>query len=271
MKVSVMGPVLNEADFIGYSIMAVLPHVHEFIYSLDAKSDDGTRELLHHIKDKYAHEKLRIIETPTFHPSNMKAYNDSFRIDLATGDAVFFLHPDMVVTKWSDIKEGPLAWWTQITSYAGDLKTQIVKGRAARWKNIHAKKFNLTYFGGYGSQNEDFYHKDITGTTLKHYGEEFSKYPYEVAPSGITINHYCELKDYARRLEKMKFCLKTQLPTTDDATIEEMAVNHPRVTLESSSTRFGQFEFEPSKEEIPEVFKKYEVEFSPYMKEKVLV
>jgi cellulose synthase/poly-beta-1,6-N-acetylglucosamine synthase-like glycosyltransferase len=58
VRVSIVCPVLNETPWIGYSIMAALPYVHEFIYALDAKSDDGTRELLHHVKDKYAHERL---------------------------------------------------------------------------------------------------------------------------------------------------------------------------------------------------------------------
>ncbi len=74
MKISVVCPVLNEVDFIGYSIMAGLPYIHEYIYALDEESHDGTRELLWHLKEKYAHEKLVIINTPNFHPHDMGAY-----------------------------------------------------------------------------------------------------------------------------------------------------------------------------------------------------
>ncbi len=269
MKISVIGPVLNEVDFIGYSIMAAMPYVHEFIYALDEKSDDGTRELLHHlIVNGFP---ITIIETPTFHPSDMKAYNDSFNscIKQMTGDCAWFLHPDMIVTEGpkESIPEGPMAWWVQVTSYARDFGTVITKGRTDKWKNIHRKTMGLRYFGGYGSQNEDFYHSDITAISYKHYGSEFSKYPYQVSNSGIKVNHYCELKDYARRLEKMKICLRELHPDLTDDRIDQLAVQHPRVTLEQSSRQFGVFEFTETKEEVPEVFKTYGDEFKSFKKE----
>ena len=269
MRITAIAPVLNEVDFIGYSIMAALPYVDQFIYALDEKSDDGTRELLFHVEHKYAHEKLIILDHPNFHPHNMKAYNESFQscITKVNGDAVLFLHPDMIITAGEKLKVGPTAWYTTISSFAGDLHTKITKGRATKWKNIHVNKFGLTYLGGYGSQNEDFYHTDITGNALRHYGEEFSSYPYQVSDSGIKINHYCELKDYSRRLEKMKFCLKTLYPWKSDVLIEEQAINHPRVTLKSTSLQFGRFEFQESAEPIPEVFSKYKDEFESFKKE----
>lgn len=268
LKVSIIGPVLNEVQFIGYSIMSALPFVHEFVYAIDAKSSDGTRELLHYIKDKYAHEKLVIMEHPTFHPHHMGFYNGAYNRCIAemSGDAAWFLHADMIVTKWptDGVPEGATAWWTQITSYAGDLKTVITKGRCDRWKNIHVKKMGLHYFGSYGSQNEDFYHSEITGKSYRHFGADFSKYPYRIMNSGIKVNHYCESKDYRRRFEKMKLCLKTLYPQCNDARIEEMAVQHPRVTLESSSNQFGHFEFAQSQEAVPEVFSKYKDEFESF-------
>ena len=291
MRISVVGPVLNEVDFIGQSIMAALPYVHEFIYTLDEKSNDGTRELLRYIKEKYAHEKLIVLEHPTFHPSDMERYNAAFNVGIgrSTGDACWFLHPDMIVTEWPDVADsckkvpncfelhpdavltpqGPLAWWVTVTSFARDFRTVITKGRTDRWKNIHAKRLGLHYFGGYGSQNEDFYHSDITGRSYKHYGSEFSKYPFEVADSGIKLNHYCELKGYARRLEKMKLCLKTQHPQADAGWIEERATHHPRVTLEPTTDRFGAFEFKESDQSVPEVFSKYADEFSQFKKEPI--
>lgn len=270
MRVSVIAPVLNEAPWIGFSIMAALPYIHEFVYTLDEKSDDGTRELLFHVKQKYAHEKLVILEHPTFHPHDMRAYNAAFNvaIDKASGEAVMFLHPDMIVTDWpaDGLQEDPLAWWVRVTSYAGDMKTVITKGRADQWKNIHAKRFGLHYFGGYGSQNEDLYHSDITGKSYRHYGTEFSKYPFEVAASGIKVNHYCELKDYRRRLEKMKLCLKTLAPGSSETAIDEAALAHPRVTLDPSNKKFGEFAFKEAQEPVPEVFEKYGAEFESFTK-----
>lgn len=271
IRISSVTPVLNECPWIGYSIIAALPYLHEFIYLLDDKSDDGTRDLLHHVKDKYAHEKLVIVDYPNFHPHNQAAYNNSFNvgIDKMTGDAAMFLHPDMIMTGGPN--EGvpeAMAWWVNVTSYAGDFNTKIVKGRCDKWKNIHMKKFGLHYYGAYGSQNEDFYHRDITGSAYKHYGTEFSKYPYKVKDSGISINHYCELKDYHRRLEKMKLCLKTLYPVADDSRIEELAIQHPRVTLEESCRNWGEFKFEEVKDGIPEVFEKYK-EFEQFKKELV--
>lgn len=271
IRISATTPILNECPWVGYSIMACLEQMHEFVYALDSASNDGTRELLHHIKDKYAHEKLKILEHPNFHPLDTAAYNGAFNrcIDASDGDACWFLHPDMVVTKWENPKVGPLAWWTTLTSYAGDFKTVITKGRADKWKNIHAKKFGLRYLGGYGSQNEDFYHTEITGKTLKHFGTDFQKYPFPISGSGIELNHYCELKSYKRRLEKMKFCLKTLAPHFDDTAIEEAAVQHPRVSLEPSSSRFGSFEFTETDNQIPEVITKFKDEFESFVKEPV--
>lgn len=277
MKVSVISPVKNEVEFIGQSIMAVLPHVHEILYGV-APSDDGTEELLRHIQQKYANDKLRLFWGDNngepiwdFNPMNMEAYDRSYNylIDVATGDAVWFLHPDMIVTNPEQIGtlgDGPLAWWTQITSFARDLNTKISAGRSTRWKNIHAKKFDLHYYGGYGSQNEDFYHRDITGSSYRHYGTDFEEYPFEVAASGINVNHYCELKEYARRLEKMKRCLKTLHPQATDQQIDEMARIHPRVSLDAKETRFGRFEFTQMSGDIPEVFKHYGDEFKAFNK-----
>ena len=279
MKISVYSPVINEVDFIGYSIMAVLPYIHEILYGL-ATSNDGTTELIRYIKDKYDKDgKIKLFETNSeidfdFDPLNMAAYNASYNylIERATGDAVWFLHPDMIVTNPESIlkvPEGPLAWWTNIKSFARDASTEIVVGRTSRWKNIQAKDFGAHYYGGYGSQNEDVYFRDITGDAYVHHGDKFELYPYEVADSGIHVNHYCEVKSYPRRLEKMKRCLRTLLPNADEKTIEEMAVHHPRVTLESSGSRFGKFEFAPSKDPIPPIFDQYRDEFAPFKKELV--
>ena len=247
--------------------MAAHPYVDEFVYAVSPKSNDGTIEILRHIGREYGKVRLLIDPRYDFDPMDTPAYNRSYQdcIDQAKGDAVWFLHPDMIVTKWSDPPEAAMAWWVKMTSYAKDVNTVITKGRSGKWKNIHRKKFGLTYLGGYGSANEDFYHSDITGKSLKHFGTDFSKYPFIVRDSGIEVDHYCEAKPYQRRLEKMKRCLKTQgIP-------EELAEQHPRVTLEDSTRAFGEFGFGPRTTQIPDVFVKYREEFEPFQKEVALV
>lgn len=276
MKVAVVGPVKNEAQFIGYSIMAVWPYVEEFVYAVAPSSDDGTIDILRHIAKSYGKVRLLLQSKYDFDPLVMKAYNASFNdcIEQTRCDAAWFLHPDMIVTnpaRIADLKEGPLAWTVDMTSYARDMNTVITKGRADKWKNIHAKKFGLHYFGGYGSLNEDFYHSEITGKSYRHFGTDFRQYPFEVANSGIKVNHYCELKPYKRRLEKMKLCVKAQAPDASDAWIEETAVHHPRVTLEKSSERFGKFEFEETRLPVPDIFEKYKEEFEPFQTKKELI
>jgi glycosyltransferase involved in cell wall biosynthesis len=247
--------------------MAVLPYVHEFVYTC-AKSDDGTDELLDYIKEKYAGDKLRIFREPRydFNPHDLVAYNRSYNeaIEAATGDAIWFLHPDMLVTKpesIAKIEPGPLAWITNLQCYAGDFNTKIVNGRAYKWKNIYAKKFGLHYYGGYGSEIEDFYFKDITGKSYKHHNGNFKAYPYPVADVGIKVNHYCELKSYKRRLEKMKLCLKTLMPNWKDDLVADMAAQHPRVTLEPTTNLFGNFAFEKTAEPLPDIIQKHKDEF----------
>jgi hypothetical protein len=267
VKISVMAPVKNEADFIGFSIMAVLPHVHEFVYAC-AQSNDGTDEMLDYIKTTYAKDKLIVSREPQwdFNVHDMAAYNASFNfcIETATGDAVWFLHPDMIVLnpeKIADIGGDALAFYCTVNSYAKDGHTLITKGRTNKWKNIHRKTLGLHYFGGYGSQNEDFYHSDITSDEHDHYGDNFSQYPFDVADSGIRLNHYCECKPYSRRYGKMVACLETLYPNTSAERIEELAANHPRVNLESRSNGFGDFQFADVSDPLPNVFDKYGAEF----------
>lgn len=269
MKISVISPVLNEVDFIGHCIMQILPYVHEFVYALDEKSNDGTRELLSHIKDKYAHEKLTVIDTPNFHPTDMPKYNAAFNacIEKSSGDAVWFLHPDMIVTNPEALLSVPqhaLAWFVQMTSYAKDFSTIYTSGRCDRWKNMHRKQFGLHYFGAYGSNVEDFYHSEITGKSYRHHQTDFSKYPFQVADSGIRVNHYCEMKPYSRRLEKMTYSLIAQHPQATREWIDDRAAQHPRVTLEDGPSKFGVFTTGQSTDPKPSVFEKYGAEFDAF-------
>jgi len=268
VKISVIAPVKNEADYIGYSIMSVLPFVHEIIYAV-APSKDGTEELLTHIKRHQDAEKLKIFVSKewNFKVHDMEAYNKAFNfcISKATGDFCWFLHPDMVCTNPEiipGINTKALAFYTHVTSYAGDGLTKIVAGRGKEWKNIHAKQLGLHYYGGYGSQNEDLYHADITGKEHRHYGIAFELYPFEVADSHLRVNHYCECKSYLRRFEKMKNCLKTQNPSFDKGVLEDLAINHPRVHLKDQDGHFGSFRFKEVDEVLPQVFSMHEKEFN---------
>jgi glycosyltransferase involved in cell wall biosynthesis len=274
MKISVIGPVKNEVEFIGYSIMDSLPYVHEYIYAC-AESDDGTDELLDYIKEQYAGDKLKILRNPAydFNPKDTRLYNAAFNdcIKEVTGEAVWFKHPDMICLNPEiipSIDGKSLAYWTEIKSYAKDFKT-LIQGRQTRWKNIHKNEFGLHYYGDYGSVNEDFYHSDITGDSHVFHGSEFKKYPFEVSYSGLKVNHYCELKPFKRRFEKMKSCLRNLYPEWGEGLIQEMASKHPRVTLEDTSSDFGNFSFVEEEEALPPIFKQYKGEFSQFIKEAV--
>lgn len=65
----------------------------------------------------------------------------------------------------------------------------------------------------------------------------------------------------------MKHCLRTLYPDFAEERLEELARQHPRVTLENSSKLFGEFEFKESKDPVPEVFAKYKEEFEAFRKE----
>lgn len=260
MRISVYAPVKNEAEYLGYSIMAVAPYVHEFLYGVSPSTDE-TMDILKDIKGKHVGNKLKIFEMDDFDVRDQKAYEGAynFLIQKSTGDALWYLHADMICVNApmiEHIQPGPLAWWTFIRSFAGNRTTEITRGRADKWKNIHANKFGLHYAGAYGSQNEDMYFRDITGTSYRQH-DNFMEYPYEIASSKLIVHHYCESKTYSRRLEKMKICLKQQNPHWDDALVNEMATIHPRVTLEPSSERFGHFEFKENPEALPPIFKQY--------------
>ena len=274
MRVSIVSPLKNEVLFCGYSIMALLPYVEDIVYAC-AKSDDGTDELLDHIKAKYAGDKLVLLRKPEydFNPDDQMAYNKAFNdcIETCKGESVFFCHPDMLVHNPEmllALNGNSVAYYTNLTSYAGDFCTKIVRGRATKWKNIHVKKLGLHYFGGYGSQNEDFYHSDITGKSYNHFGDNFRAYPYKVTDSGLKVSHYCELKPYKRRFEKMKSCLKTLYPKKAEEELNDLAKNHPRVSLEKTSDLFGNFEFEKDNAplKLPDVINRYRDEFQEFNK-----
>jgi hypothetical protein len=62
----------------------------------------------------------------------------------------------------------------------------------------------------------------------------------------------------------MKACLSTQTGGLPDEDIERLALEHPRVTLDKTSSRFGDFVFEPAQDKRPAVFDKYKSEFEAF-------
>ncbi len=277
MRVSVITTLKNEAPWIGYSIMSSLPGVFEYVYAVDPTSDDGTIEILRDLQKDYGEDRIKVLldKEFAFDPLDMDAYNYAYNACLAkmTGDAALYLHPDMICENPEvllTLDPSALAWWTHMTSYAGDFNTVITKGRGNRWKNIHMNVHGLHYWGPYGSKNEDFYFRDITGDAHHFHGSNFQKYPFQVSDSGLRISHFCELKSYKRRFEKMKLCLRTQYPTVDENVLEEMATHHPRVHLQAGPSQFGEFTFEKTTTEIPKVIQVYRDRFEAYTKQAVI-
>lgn len=274
MRLSLICPVLNEDQFIGYSVMSFQKYIDELIYLVDQESTDGTIPLLNYIKNRYVGDKLKIVidDRPGSHDMTNPVFNAgcyNLLLKHATGDAIVCAHPDMVCTNPEGIltiPEGPLSWWMGCRSFAGDVYTEIIEGRHNRWKSMFAKKFGLHYYGGYGDTTEDFYFRDITGDVHKHHGQDFDAYPFEVGYAGFDVNHYCEMKPYAYRFQKMVKCLMTQGKHITKEVAEEAAANHPRVTLQTGPSPFGYFEIGPTKQPIPEVFEKYYEEFNQFIK-----
>jgi glycosyltransferase involved in cell wall biosynthesis len=278
IRLSIIAPVLNEEQFIGYSVMS-FKHAHELIYLVDQESTDGTIPLLNYIKEKYLGDKLKILidDRPGSHDMTVPEFNAgcyNICLEKATGNAIVCAHPDMICTNPESvlsIPEGPLSWWMGCRSFAGDIWTEIYEGRNKRWKSMFANKFGIHYFGGYGDTTEDFYFRDITGNAHKHHGDNFDLYPFEVGYSGVNVNHYCEMKQYSYRLSKMVKCLMTQNKKLPKEVAEEMAANHPRVTLQSGPSPFGYFEVGPTKEPVPDVFEKHYREFNQFIKNPLYV
>src|SRR3972149_5323434 len=99
MSISVFCPIKNEAQFIGYSIMSVLPYVDEFVYG-DGNSTDGTIEIVEHIQQTYdTHKKIRLIKDVDFKNFSNDYINLYNRlIKECKSEYIWFLHPDMIVT-----------------------------------------------------------------------------------------------------------------------------------------------------------------------------
>jgi len=270
VTVSAFSVIKNEQDFIGHGAMSLLPHVDEIVY-FDS-STDGTLRLLDYIKEKYDPSgKIKIFKNrdfTDFKENYVKTFNECMKE--CSGSYLLYAHPDMILTKPGILANreqmSGLAYYVNMRSFAGeDLKTEITKGRTNKWKTIMRNGFGLKYWGCYGDPNEDMYFTAITGNQHNVY-KDMRQYPFIVEDSGIHLEHFCESKPRKRREQKMETVFKTVFNINDKGSLFDLVMNHPRVHLESQNSQFGEFEFAPRKDELPEVFSKYKDEFEAVLK-----
>lgn len=240
----------NERSWIGPHLANWLPHLDQMVF-LDGNSDDGTLEI---IKDFRAHHpsghKIKLLEDrdpKDLRDDYVRLFNEA--LTAVDCDLAFFLHPDMVAENPEAVRliaDGDgVAYWTQMISFAGEPDGELYRilGRDERWKNIYRRRgpdLGAHYHGWYGAWNEDVYFEAITGDTHDHHGADLSRYPYLVAPSGLRILHYSDVRPYARRLGRMATCLQNQNHASTRDQAEALAATHPRVTLKDG----GGFTFE---------------------------
>jgi len=259
MSIGTFTLIKNEVGWVGFNIMSLVGFVDEFVY-FDGNSTDGTLELLEYIKKKYQ-VNIKIFkdqDCKDLQDDYVKVFNDC--LGQVTTDYAWFCHPDMIATELPNrLFKGPLAYYVNLKSFAGEpfeTTLEIPQGRTDKWKSIMINKLGIHYFGHYGATNEDIYLKDVTGDEHIMY-QDFKSYPFEIRDSGIHMNHYSDVRPYARRLGRMVSCLKNQIPGTSEELILEMAKTHPRVTLAGDSN----FVFKPVTD-VPRVILNHYEEFA---------
>lgn len=222
----------NEIRFIKNHLESWLPHLEQMVF-YDGNSTDGTLEVLR----EYAknHSKIKLFEDKDPKDLNddyVKMSNDCmWALDT---DLAIFLHPDMFMVMKGNMPDGAIAATTSMRSFAGNPGEQIyeIKGRGEKWKNIYRLRnpnLGAHYFGHYGAQNEDIYFSEITGNAHEFYGQDFAKYPYPIFHSDLVVDHYSDVRPYARRLQRMERCLINQGYSSETAV--KIAPRHPRVSL----------------------------------------
>lgn len=270
--ISVLTPVKNESQFIGYGVMSILDYVDEIVYA-DGNSTDGTLEILRHIKKKYDDkDKIKLFinkDCKNLTTDYERLFN--FLLRKCTSDYVWFLHPDMLVTKPHEVRDSlgtGLRYNVKVRSIAGEhYNLDISEGRTDRWHNIYRRAHGIHYYGYYGSRDEDFYFKDITGTEHTPFDIMYPK-PYMSYTTSIDVIHFCECKPYDRRYEKMRKILKTTFPYLSDKAVDENAKVHPRVTLKNGTFNKTEFTFKKVNNVLHglPVWKQYHREFEPLRK-----
>lgn len=281
MTVSVFSIVKNEAQFIGYGIMSLLPYVDEIVYA-DGNSTDGTLEIIEHIQKRYDDKKkLRVVrgaDCKDLKEDYVRLFNDLMKE--CKGDYLWYCHPDMILTDPGQLMEREgwdfKAAYVHMRSFAGeDMEYEIVKGRTNKWKTIMKNDFGLHYWGYYGHPDEDMYFRAITGSAHKVH-KDMNRYPFEVKDLGVRVSHMCECKPRKRREEKMKSVFTTVggvggLGPTLGGNVHlfDMVMNHPRVHLQSGKFMDAEFQFVERPDPLPEVFSKHKEEFDKIVGEKI--
>lgn len=264
MSLGVFTLVKNEAHWIGFSVMSVKDIVDQFVY-FDGNSDDGTVELLTHIKNKY---NLNIEIHTDKDPVNLKEdyvrlFNEC--LSKVKTDHAWFLHPDMIMTQApapASMNSNVLAYSVNVKSFAGDAGVRVLEikeGRTDKWKSIMKNSMGLHYYGNYGVHNEDMYFRDITGDEYR-ISNDYSTYPYEVLDSGIVLNHYSDVRTKERREDRMVKILMHSDKSLSYEDALRLARTHPRVSFKNNEA-WPRFEFEEVKDH-PSVFAQYAGEFA---------
>lgn len=230
----------DEARFIGPHLASWLPRVDQMTL-YDGNSTDGTLDIVKQFQ-KHHPSGYKILLHEDKDPKDLQGdYQRMFTECLwsLTTDLAIFAHADMILADPGNISGlDCIAASMQMETFAGDPGGQLYKinGRAKSWKNVFRLRkpdLGAHYFGAYGAWNEDVYFSEITGDSHDHYGEIFSAYPYEVVDSRALVYHFSDVRPHSRRLERMKKCLINQGHPPEN--VDNIAENHPRVTLKSSN------------------------------------
>lgn len=258
MKLSTFCLIKNEMRFIAYHVLSFLDHVDEMVF-FDGNSTDGTVEALTYLQAE--HPKGRRIRLFTGKDCTdlcgdyVRLFNEA--LAQCQSEYIAFIHPDMIPVNPAVLRCArgwdALVYSAGLRSFSHDMHTEITKGRRGWWKAWHKNTMGLHYHGFYGVNEEDMYYRDITGNNYAVLPEP-GYYPYEIKDSGLVLNHYCEVKDYNRRLDKMVKSIRNQGYGLAESAILEMAKAHPRVTLKSGDSPFGVFEYKRCLDPLPAIF-----------------
>lgn len=242
--------VKNELLWIRAHLLSWLPWVDEMVF-FDS-STDGTTDIIKDVRKSHPFGKrITLVEgrdCKDLRDDYVALFNECLHT-LKT-DYAAFIHPDMILDEPGNL--GSLgayhAYTMNMRSFGGDPDGPLfeILGRGQKWKNIYRLKnpdMGLHYYGHYGAVNEDCYFKEITGKEHIHFGQDFTRYPYRVGDSWVKVLHYSDVRPIERRIGRMVSCLINQGYSKKQA--EEIAKDHPRVTLNGDGLGFLRAEYHP--------------------------
>ena len=256
--------ILNERAWIGAHLLSWLPLLDEMVFYADAASNDGTVDIIKDFRARHEFgNKIKLFENKTpkdLQDDYVRLFNDCMR-ELST-DFAAFLHPDFLpdgdASGLRSIGDCH-AYASEMRSFAGEPGGKLyefTEGRADNWLHIYRLRnpdLGAKYHGHYGAHNEGVYFEAITGDEYQLF-KNTALYPYKVGESGVKILHFSDVRPYQRRINRMITCLQNQNPTLTREQAYDLAKQHPRVSLDSGSGRFGKFLLKPA--EYPEIFSK---------------